>query len=175
MVDPCIIRSPIQKPRVEPAVPYCRQAGFAGEDFPDVASGRAGMRRWCLEEVGMRIHGTTQQRPLEHFRQVGLANLLPAPQSRYEVPIDAHPKVARDHHISLGKALYSVPGHIGEQVDAWADSRLVKISCHGVVCGRAYAMRDLEYLQQAAVGRGEPIEIYATQLLARPLPWTRMR
>jgi transposase len=197
VVDPCIIKSPTQKPRVERTVPYCRQAGFAGENFPDIESGRVQMRRWCLEEAGMRIHGTTKRRPLEHFQQVELGQLLPPPQGRYEVPIYAHPKVARDHHISLGKALYSVPGgHIGEQVDVRADSRLVKISYHGVLLRehvrqapggrstlaedlpqekRGYAMRDLEYLKSVATSHGQQIGVYATQLLDSPLPWTRMR
>ena len=63
VVDPFIIKSPTQKPRVERPVPYCRQAGFAGENFQDLAAGRAAMRRWCLEEAGTRIHGTPQRRP----------------------------------------------------------------------------------------------------------------
>jgi len=197
VVDPCIIKSPTQKPRVERMVPFCRQAGFAGEDFPDLGSARAGMRRWCLEDAGMRIHGTTQRRPLEHFREAELAHLLPLPKGRYEVPIYARPKVARDHHVGVAKALYSVPGgHIGERVEVRADSRLVKISYHGIVLRehvrqapggrstlpedlpqekRGYAMRDLEYLKSVATGHGEQIGIYATQLLDSPLPWTRMR
>ena len=40
---------------------------------------------------------------------------------------------------------------------------------------RGYAMRDLEYLQRVAAGHGEPVGIYAAQLPAGPLPWTRMR
>jgi hypothetical protein len=46
-------------------VPYCRDSGFAGEDFADLLSARRGMRTWCLEEAGS--HGTTRRRPLEHF------------------------------------------------------------------------------------------------------------
>ncbi|EQD36173.1 Integrase catalytic region, partial [mine drainage metagenome] len=104
------------------------------------------MRRWCLEEAGMRIHGTTQRRPLEHFKEAELGHLLALPESRYEVPVYAHPKVARDHHIALGKALYSVPGgHVGEHVDVRADSRLVKISYHGIVIR--------EHVRQAPGGR----------------------
>ncbi|MHB1527423.1 MAG: Mu transposase domain-containing protein [Candidatus Dormibacteria bacterium] len=186
-----------EKPRVERMVPFCRQAGFAGEDFPDLGSARAGMRCWCLEDAGMRIHGTTQRRQLEHFREAELAHLLPLPEGRYEVPIYARPKVARDHHVGVAKALYSVPGgHIGERVEVRADSRLVKISYHGIVLRehvrqapggrstlpedlpqekRGYAMRDLEYLKSVATGHGEQIGIYATQLLDSPLPWTRMR
>ena len=197
VVDPCIIGSPTQKPRVERAVPYCRDSGFAGEDFTDLLAARQGMRLWCLEQAGTRIHGTTQRRPLEHFLEVEQAQLLPAPSSRYDTPIYAQPKVARDHHVEVGKALYSVPGgRIGQHVEARADSRLVKISQHGQLLRehprkppggrstfaedlpehkRAYAMRDIEYLKQQAAGHGEQIGIYAARLLDDPLPWTRMR
>lgn len=197
VVDPCIVRSPTQKPRVERTVPYCRQAGFAGEDFPDLDRARAGMWRWCLEDAGMRTHGTTQRRPLEHFKEVELAHLLPLPEGRYELPIYAQPKVARDHHVAVAKALYSVPGgHVGEHVEVRADSRLVRISYQGMVLRehprkppggrstiaadlpqekRGYALRDLEYLKSVAASHGELVGIYATRLLDSPLPWTRMR
>jgi transposase len=99
VVDPCIIASPTQKPRVERAVPYCRNSGFAGENFADLEAAREGMVRWSLEEAGMRIHGTTPRRPREHFLEVEQAHLLPAPSSRYDVPIYARSKVARDHHL----------------------------------------------------------------------------
>jgi len=197
VVDPCIICSPTQKPRVERAVPYCRDSGFAGEYFPDLLAARRGMRAWCLEEAGTRIHGTTQRRPLQHFLEVEQTHLLPAPSSRYDTPVYSHPKVARDHHVEVVKAIYSVPGgRIGQRVEARADSRLVKISQHGQLLRvhprkppggrstfaedlpehkRAYAMRDIEYLKRQAAGHGEQIGIYAARLLDDPLPWTRMR
>ncbi len=46
-------------------MPYCRWAGFAGENFRTLAVGRAGMRRWCLEEAGTRIHLTSNRDPKE--------------------------------------------------------------------------------------------------------------
>lgn len=196
-IDPCIIGSPTQKPRVERAVPYCRDSGFAGEDFPDLLAARRGMRVWCLEEAGTRVHGTTQRQPLQHFLEVEQARLLPAPVSRYDTPVYANPKVARDHHVEVAKALYSVPGgRIGQHVQARADSRLVKISQYGQLLRehprqppggrstfaedlpehkRAYAMRDIEYLKRQAAAHGEQIGIYAARLLDDPLPWTRMR
>jgi len=197
VIDPCRIQSPKDKPRVERVVPYCRESGFAGEDFADLQSSRIGMRRWCLDDAGMRIHGTTQRRPVEHFRDVELAALLAVPTSRYEVPHYGDAKVGRDHHISVLKALYSVPGNrIGQRVDARADRLLVKVYDRGQLIrehprqapgGRStyaedlpqeksvYAMRDVNYLRRVAAGHGENIGIYADRLLDSPLPWTRMR
>ena len=197
VIDTCRVRSPRDKPRVERAVPFCRESGFAGENFGSLDASRIGMRRWCLEDAGMRIHGTTQRRPLEHFRDVEQPVLLPVPTARYEVPIYADAKVGRDHHISVAKALYSVPGnHIGARVDVRADRMLVKIFHRGQLIrvhprqapgGRstfrddlppektAYAMRDIDYLKRVAAGHGEQIGIYACRLLDSPLPWTRMR
>lgn len=197
VVDPCIVASPTQKPRVERAVPYCRDSGFAGEHYPDIVWARRGMRRWCIEEAGGRIHGTTQRRPLEHFIEVEKEHLLPAPESRYDTPVHTEATVARDHHVEVLKALYSVPGNrIRQKVDVRADSKLVKISQRGQLVRvhprqppggrstfaedlpefkRGYATRDLDYLKGQAAGHGEQIGIYAVRLLDDPLPWTRMR
>jgi transposase len=197
VVDACEIRSPTQKSRVERAVPYCRESGFVGEDFAEITAARAGMRRWCLEEAGMRIHGTTRRQPLEHFHEIEQGRLLPPPTTRYDTPIIAQPKVARDHHVQVAHALYSVPGdRIGQHVEVRADSRLVRISQHGQLLRehprkspggrstvaedlplhkRAYAMRDVEYLKKQATEQGEHVGIYAVRLLEDPLPWTQMR
>ena len=59
-------------------------------------------------------------------------HLLSAPTDRYDVPVFVRAKVARDHHIQVEKALYSVRGgRIGQHVQVPADSRLLKISQHG--------------------------------------------
>ncbi len=134
VIDPGRVRAPTQKPRVERAVPYCRASGFAGEHFRDLEAARRGMRRWCGEDAGLRCNGTTQRRPREHFRAEELAHLLPAPTARYDVPVYATPRVARDHHCAVAKALYSVPGgRIGERIDARADRQLVRLSARGQV------------------------------------------
>ena len=100
-------------------------------------------------------------------------------------------------HCEIGKALYSVPSdYIGAQVDARADSQLVKLFHRGQLIkthrrqrpgGRhtdpddlppervGYAMRDLERLQRNADKHGQHIGIYVFRLLDDQLPWTRMR
>jgi len=197
LVDPARVRRPQDKPRVERQVSYVRRSWFAGETFVDLADARRRAEAWCRTTAGLRVHGTTAARPAEHFALVEAAALLPAPDWPYDLPTYARPKVHRDHHIEVAKALYSVPGAlIGARVDVRADGQLVKIFHRGVLVkthprqpagGRStdpndlpadktvYAMRDLDRLQRLAAGHGPAIGAYAAALLDHPLPWTKMR
>ncbi len=60
----------------------------------------------------MRTHGTIQCRPAELFALEEQPRLAPAPEGIYDLPVYSKPKVHRDHHIEVGKALYSVPGNL---------------------------------------------------------------
>ena len=185
------------KARVERAVQFVRESFFRGEEFRDLPDAQVRAEQWCRGRAGMRVHGTTQQRPLEVFCAKELPVLLPAPEAPYDLPIYATPRVHRDHHVEVAKALYSVPGGlVGEQVQARADRHLVRIHHRGrlvkvhprqPVGGRstdaedlpqekvAYAMRDLDRLQRTAAGAGPSVGAYAARLLDTELPWTRMR
>jgi hypothetical protein len=123
--------------------------------------------------------------------------LSPAPALPYDLPQYATPKVHRDHHIEVAKALYSVPGNlIGHHVDVRADRQLVKIffrarlvSTHPRLApgGRSthpedlpsdksiYALRDLKRLESTAAEHRPAIGAYVAVLLDHPLPWTKMR
>lgn len=197
VIDPARVRRPQDKPRVERVVPYVRASFFAGERFVDRDDAQRRAEEWCQNKAGMRVHGTTQCRPAELFALEEAARLLPAPTSRYDVPLYAKPKVHRDHHIEVAKALYSIPGNlIGFYVDARADAVLVKVFFRGQLVkvhprkppgGRStdpadlpsektvYAMRDIERLQAMAAAHGPAVGTYARALLDIPLPWTRMR
>lgn len=98
----------------------------------------------------------------------------------------------RDHHVQVGKALYSVPGSlIGQTLQARRDARLVKLFWRGTVVkvhpalppGRrstdpedlpthktVYAMRDIQTLIGQAGRHGGSVETYARRLLDTPLP-----
>ena len=197
VIDPARVRSPKDKPKVERQVQYVRGSYFAGEDFLDLADAQRRATTWCSTTAGLRTHGTTQCRPLEVFRVEEAPLLLPAPSERYDLPLYATPKVHRDHHIEVDKALYSVPGNlIGFRVNARADARLVKVfhrnqlikvhprqrqggrhtdACDLPTGTEVYAMRDIEALKRMAAGHGRSVGAYATALLDSPLPWTRMR
>jgi transposase len=195
--DPARVRSPKDKPRVERVVQYVRGNFFAGEVFSDLGDAQRRAQAWCTTTAGLRVHGTTAQRPVEQFAAEEQHLLLPAPGERYDVPIFARPKVARDLHIEVARGLYSVPAElVGQRVEVRADSRLVKVFSRGQLVkthprvkagsrstdpgdypvGRAeYALRDVATLTAKASLAGAAVGVYAARLLDTPLPWTRMR
>lgn len=197
VVDPARVGHPKDKPRVERTVAYVRGSFFAGEDFADLADAQHRAEAWCAMVAGQRVHGTTQRRPAEVFAAEEQPRLLAAPAMPYDLPVYAQPKVARDHHVEVAKALYSVPGHlIGHRVEARADAQLVKLFWRGALIkvhprqpaggrstdpddlpkGRAaYALRDIGDLCRQADTHGPSVGIYARRLLEIDLPWTRMR
>jgi transposase len=195
--DPARVRSPKDKPRVERVVQYVRGNFFAGEDFADLPDAQRRVEAWCRTTAGLRLHGTTYQRPGEQFAAEEQQLLLPVPAGRYDVPIFATPKVARDLHIEVARGLYSIPAElVGQRVEVRADSALVKVFSRGQLVkthprvkpggrstdprdypvGRAeYALRDVATLTAKAAAAGPAVGVYATRLLDTPLPWTRMR
>jgi transposase len=197
LIDPARVRKPKDKPRVERMVPFVRGSFWAGEEFVDLVDAQRRAETWARVRAGMRTHGTIQARPAEVFAVLEAPALAPAPTQRYDTPTWTTAKVHRDHHIQVGKALYSVPGDlIGERVDVRADTKLVKIWHRGQVIkihprlpagGRAtdeadlpsertaYALRDIDKLKGHAARHGTAIGTYAAALLDSPLPWTRMR
>jgi transposase len=197
VIDAARVRTPTDKPRVERVVPYVRSNFFAGEDFFDLAHCRAMAETWCATTAGTRVHGTTQCRPIEHFGTEEQPLLLPAPGSRFDTPVFSEPKVHRDCHVEVDRALYSVPRHlVGRTLSARRDERTVKLSFRGelvkvhprVEPGRRstdpadfpadtalYATRDTASLQRMAAQHGEAVGRYAAALLDTPLPWTKMR
>lgn len=194
--DPARVRSPKDKPRVERTVQYVRGNFWAGESFADLVDAQERVQAWCRERAGMRVHGTTQARPLEVFDDVEGPALLGVPVA-YDVPVFGTVKVHRDFHVEIAKALYSVPGaYLGLKLQARADSVLVRLYHRGQLVkthprqrpgGRStdredlpaektgYALRELDRLIGVCAGHGECIGIYAQRVLEDPLPWTRMR
>lgn len=196
-IDPARVRHPQDKGRVERGVFYVQTSLFAGESFSTLVEGQAVAERWCRVTAGGRVHGTTRQRPLEHFEREERALLLPAPEVPYEVAAWSEVRVQRDHHLTAAKALYSVPTqYIGERVQVRLARDLVRIYHRGQVIKvhprvapgqrstdpadypagvREYACRDQQALLAQAQAAGAAIGVYAERLLAAPQPWMRMR
>jgi len=197
VIDPARVRHPQDKPRVENGVKYVRGSFFAGEEFVDLADCRARAEAWCSQVAGTRIHGSTRARPGEVFAAEEAELLGPAPDGPFAIPSFTQPKVARDRHVEVARALYSVPGElIGQRIQARADATTVKLYHRGQLLkvhplqepGRrhtdpadlpdevsAYALRDLDGLARRAATYGDHVGLYATAILEHPLPWTKMR
>ena len=182
---------------MERVVPYVRNNFFADEVFCGLADCRDRAQRWCTETAGMRTHGTTQCRPIEAFRAEELPRLLSLPGVAFDVPRWSEPKVHRDFHVEVDKAIYSAPNRlIGHRVKARRDSTTVKLYFRGELVKvhprkapgqrstdpsdlptgtEIYATRDIDRLRRMAADHGDAIGVYATAILDTPLPWTKMR
>ena len=197
VIDPARVRKPDDKPRVERQVPYVRDSFFAGERFRDLGEARERAELWCRSVAGLRVHGTTQRRPIEVFEAEEKGCLLPAPRTAYDVPLHADVTVGIDHHVRVERALYSVPtAWVGKKVHARADRELVRISMRGQLIkthprqqaggrstdpkdypeGKAiYATRNGAALLEQARKAGSACGQVADKLLEGPLPWASMR
>jgi transposase len=197
VVDAARIRTPTDKPRVERVVGYVRSNFFNGETFVDLCDIRHRAERWCTETAGMRVHGTTCTRPLEAFRAEEHQLLRAAPTEAFDMPVWSSPKVHRDFHVEVARAIYSAPHPLlGQRVRARADATCVKLYFRGELVRvhprkapgqrstnpedlpkgtEVYATRDLDKLKEMAGREGPAIGRYAEGILDTPLPWTRMR
>lgn len=196
-IDPARARRPTDKPRVERTVQTVRDDCFAGERVQSLEDAAHHARRWAQGDYGLRRHSTTHRLPLEHFESVERPKLLPAPTARYDIPLWCEPKVARDQHAQVARALYSLPvEYRGKRLRARADRTTVRfyagvllVKTHPRVAPgqrstdaadfppekAAYAFRDLEFLKQQAATHGPYVGELAAIVLDSPLPWTRMR
>ena len=196
-IDAARVATPTDKPRVERVVHYVQHNFFAGEEFIDLPDCRGRGETWCSTTAGLRIHGTTQCRPLELFRAEELPLLLPLPGTPFDVPTWSDPKVHRDFHVEIDKAIYSVHHLlVGRTLRARRDSSTVKLYLKGELVKvhprkppgarstdpadmptgtEIYATRDVERLGRMAADAGPSIGIYAAAILDTPLPWTKMR
>ena len=198
VVDPARVRSPQDKGRVENGVKFVQVSFFAGEQFAGLADAQRRGEDWCRVRAGMRVHGTTRQRPAEVFAQVEAPALLPAPEQPYRVPgVERGQGAARfpcpgAERVLLGAVPAGGPaGHgaggrdPGEDLPPWPGDPHPSAAA-GRAAGRrdpadfppgtdVYARRDVDKLARMAAARGEAIGIYAARILDTPLPWTRMR
>ncbi len=109
-IDPTPPASPEKKGKVESGVKYVKRSFFGvRRDEQDVTALRRDLGRWVAEIAGMRRHGTTGKKPLEHFESAERAALLPLPAHAYRPVLWREPLLRRDCHVLVEKARYSAP------------------------------------------------------------------
>ena len=129
LIAPCRVKKPQHKGKVEQGGVHYVVRNFLGGRQPAlITHNNHQVRVWCNTTAGLRIHGTTQEPPLERFQQVEKARLKPLPAAPYDLTVWKKAKVYRDCYVTFEKAFYSVPYRLYPgQVWICGGSRQVRI------------------------------------------------
>jgi transposase len=107
-IDACPPADPAKKGVVEAGVKYLKGSFLPLRSFRDVTDLNVQVRRWIMEEAGVRIHGTTRQQPLTLFAfEKPLMRALPTVAP--DLGVWHRATVHRDCHLQHQRVLYSVP------------------------------------------------------------------
>lgn len=128
LVQPCRPRTPEHKGKVERGVDYVEGNFLGGRGQMSISQANREVRDWCLGAAGMRIHGTTKERPVERFKQVEHTLLKQLPAEAYDTAIWKKNKLHRDCHLVFEGSYYSAPLRlIGQNLWICAGTRQVRI------------------------------------------------
>jgi transposase len=135
--------TPRHKGKVERGIGYVKDNGLKGREFSSLAEQNQHLREWEKGVADTRIHGTTRQHVGKVFEEMERPALLPLPAERFPFFHEELRMVARDGHVAVAKAYYSVPPeYVGRQVWARWDGHLVKIFNHRHVLLAVHARQE---------------------------------
>jgi len=97
---------PRSKGKVEKAVDYLKHNFCAGRTFTDLGDLNAQLQNWLDGVANIRVHGTTNERPIDRWSQ---EDLQPLPLRPFDVRVRFPRQVSRDGFCSYLGVLYSVP------------------------------------------------------------------
>jgi transposase len=128
LILPCRPATPEHKGKVEGGVGYVKGRFMGGRGPLKLAWANQEVRKWCRDEAGMRIHGTTKQQPRRQFEQVERGRLKPLPQTPYDIAIWKKVRLYHDCHVEFDGSYYSAPFRlIKHPLRVCAGTRLVRI------------------------------------------------
>jgi transposase len=128
VADPAKAGMARHKGKVERGVPVVRKHLLAGRNFRDIDEANQRALRWCQEEIGMEVHGTTKKKPFEAFQKEEAPCLRALSSESFECPEWKKCTVHPDHHIVFDKSYYSLPTRwIGKEVWGRGSRRLVQL------------------------------------------------
>ena len=127
-ISPTNPRTPEHKGKVESGIKYVKRAYCDGRRRIPLAELNRSVRRWCIDEAGARVHGTTKKHPIMLFEEEEREAMKPLPAHPYELLIAKRLKLSRDCHLEFDKNYYSAPHkYVGEELEIYADQKLVRI------------------------------------------------
>jgi len=134
--------TPTDKGRYERDIGYSKGNCFRGRDLKSFEEEQVFLGRWRDEVANVRVHGTTQRRPVDLFEEER-AHLRPLPAEPYEVCRLGRYKVRKDCHVALEQSFYSVPfAHVGHEVLVRVGEQEVTIYAEDQVVARHPRLHD---------------------------------
>jgi transposase len=128
LILPCRPATPEHKGKVEGGVGYVQGRFMGGRGSMKLTQANQEVRKWCQNEAGMRIHGTTKEQPRRRFDEVEKRRLKPLPESPYDIAIWKKSKLHRDCHIVFEGSYYSAPFRlVGQSMWVCAGTRQVRL------------------------------------------------
>jgi len=127
-IAPCRPATPEHKGKVENGVGYVQGNFMGGRTPTSLTQANQDVLAWCNTTAGLRIHGTTKEKPLERFKQVEKARLKPLPATAYDIAIWKKAKLHRDCYVVFEGSYYSAPFRlVGQKLLICAGSRQVRL------------------------------------------------
>jgi transposase len=119
LIAPCRPRTPEHKGKVEQGgVHYVKRNFLGGREPTTLTQANQDVLLWCQTTAGLRIHGTTKEKPLVCFQEIEQARLQPLPQTPYDTAVWKKAKLNRDCYVYFDHAYYSAPHRLIGQ-DLW--------------------------------------------------------
>ena len=129
LIAPCRPRTPEHKGKVESGVRYVQRNFMAVHEPKDIPQANESALDWIENWAGLRIHGTTRQKPLVRFREVEQAVLLPLPDEPYDLAVWNKLLVGRDCYVNFDKSYYSAPERLRGQ-EVWVRGGLTSVNLY---------------------------------------------
>lgn len=134
-IDPCRVRHPKDKGKVERDVQTVRQQ-FRKllAIYPSITLVQANqlIQQWSINEYGQRDHGTTRLKPYPTFSDQERPQLKPLPVQPFDLAQWKQAKVHPDHYIQFNNKAYSVPHRfVGKTVWVRGTHKIVQIYYQG--------------------------------------------
>jgi transposase len=126
LIAPCRPRTPQHKGKVESGVHYVQRNFMAVHEPKDLYQANDQVLDWIEKWAGQRIHGTTRHKPLERFREVEQAALLPLPSEAYDLAVWNQLLVGRDCYVNFELSYYSAPDRLRGQA-VWVRAGLTSV------------------------------------------------
>ena len=128
LILPCRPATPEHKGKVEGGVGYVKGRFMGGRSPMPLVQANREVRKWCQEEAGRRIHGTTKEQPRRRFEEVEKGRLKSLPEEPYDIAIWKKVKLHRDCHVVFAEAYYSAPFRlVGHSLWVCAGMRQVRL------------------------------------------------